>query len=190
MLARQGCRSRQTFCRCGRMLSFATRISPVRVIHAASLFLLVSLAGCGTNSVSPAISGNPGVQTGIGPDGYPTLLSLTVSRPTSAGAEARASCIKSQVNDIEGAPVISGDSVQASAKSSFYFAAVGMSKSFRYSLLISGGNSSVYKFDRLHYINDGSQGGQIKASTYWSPEYVVQELESIADRIDDCVRSR
>ncbi|WP_179053320.1 hypothetical protein [Pseudomonas hunanensis] len=158
-------------------------------IHAASAFLLACLVGCGTTSVSPAITGNPGVQTGIGPDGYPTLLSLTVKRPRSAGAEARAACVKSQVNDIEGEPVVAGASVQASAKSSFYFAAVGMSKAFRYSLLISGENGSVYKFDRLHYINDGSQGGQIKASTYWSPEYVVQELESIADRVNDCISS-
>lgn len=162
----------------------------MRVIHAASLFLLVSLAGCGTNSVSPAISGNPGVQTGVGPDGYPTLISLTINKPTVAGAEGRAACARSQMNDLEGAPVISGTSVQASAKSSFYFSPAGISKPFRYSLLISGESQTVYKFDRLHYINDGSQGGEIKASSYWSPEYLVQDLENIADRIDECARSR
>lgn len=162
----------------------------MRVIYAVSAFLLASVAGCGTNSVSPAIAGNPGVQTGVGPDGYPTLISLTIRRPTIAGAKDRSECAKSQMNALEGDPVISGSSVQASAKSSFYFAPVGVSKPFRYSLLISGERQTAYKFDRLYYINDGSQGGQMKASSYWSPEYVVQDLESIADRIDECTRSR
>lgn len=170
--------------------SFTTRISPVRVVHAASAILIASLAGCGTNSVSPAISGNPGVKTGIGPNGYPTLISVTFDRATPAGAEARAACAKSQMNDIESTPIITGTAVQASAKTSFYFAQIGMSKELRYSLLISGEGNSVYKFDRLRYMNDGSQGGPIMASRYWSPEYVVQELESIADSIDECARSR
>jgi hypothetical protein len=162
----------------------------MRVIHAVSAIILTSLVGCGTTSVSPAISGKPGIQTGVGPDGYPILISLTLNKPTLSRAEARVDCAKSQMNDIEGTPVINGTSVQASAKTSFYFAQVGMSKAFRYSLLISGENGSIYKFDRLRYIDNGNQGGPIMASKYWSPEYVVQELESIADNIDTCVRSR
>lgn len=162
----------------------------MRIIHTTSAVIFASLVGCGTTSVSPAISDKPGIQTGTGPDGYPILISLTLNKPTPAGAEARADCAKSQMNDIEGTPVITGTSVQASAKTSFYFAQVGMSKAFRYSLSISGENRSVYKFDRLRYIDNGNQGGPIMASKYWSPEYVVQELESIADNIDMCVRSR
>ncbi|MNG74486.1 hypothetical protein D3C81_809210 [compost metagenome] len=161
----------------------------MRAIHAVSAILITGLAGCATTEVSPEISRNPGVETGVGAHGYPILISLTLSKPSVAGAKARAECAKSQMNDIEGAPVIAGASVQASAKGSFFFPSAGVSKPFRYSLSISGESGSVYKFDRLRYINDGSQGGQIMASKYFSPEYVVQELESIADNIDACVRN-
>ncbi len=85
--------------------------------------------------------------------------------------------------------MVTGSTVQVSAKTSFYFAAVGMSKAFRYSLTVQGDSSSTYIFDRMRYINDGSQGGPLMAASYWSPEYVVQELEGIVDRIDNCTRS-
>lgn len=162
----------------------------MRITLAAMLLLASTLTGCGTTTVSPAIAGNSGVKTAIGPDGYPILTSVTFSRPVAASADDRADCAKSQINDIEASPVKSGNSIQASGKTSFYFAAVGMSKAFRYSLNIHGDSNSVYTFDRLSYINNGSQGGPIMASKHWSPEYVVQELETITDRIDTCIRTR
>ncbi len=156
----------------------------------ATLLISALLSGCGTTTVSPVIAGNPGVKTATGPSGYPVLTSVTFSRTGSAKPDARSACIRSQVNDIEGSPVVTGSTVQVSAKTSFYFAAVGMSKAFRYSLTVQGDSSSTYTFDRMRYINEGSQGGPLMASSYWSPEYVVQELESIADSIDSCARGR
>ncbi|MDD1979633.1 hypothetical protein [Pseudomonas tussilaginis] len=162
----------------------------MRFTLAATLLLTSVLAGCGTTTVSPAIASNPGVRTAIGPDGYPILTSVTFTRSARASADDRANCTKSQINDIESSPVKTGSSIEASGKTSFYFAEVGMSKAFRYSLKIRGDNNSVYTFDRLRYINNGSQGGPIMASKWWSPEYLVEELESITDRIDACTRSR
>ncbi|MEE1922697.1 hypothetical protein V0R50_10620 [Pseudomonas sp. 148P] len=162
----------------------------MRAAATATIFLSAALSGCGTTTVSPAIAGNPGVKTATGPNGYPVLASVTFNRSGAATPDARSACIRSQVNDIEGAPVITGSAVQASAKTSFYFAAVGMSKAFRYSLAVQGDSNSTYTFDRMRYINEGSQGGPLMASSYWSPEYVVQELESIADSIDSCARGR
>lgn len=162
----------------------------MRLTLAATLLLASTLTGCGTTTVSPAIAGNPGVKTAFGPDGYPIITSVTFSRPTLGSAEARADCAKSQINDIEANPVKTGQSVQASGKTSFFFAQVGMSKAFRYSLNIQGDKNSVYTFDRLRYINSGSQGGPLMASKHWSPEYVVQELENITESIDACVRTR
>lgn len=86
--------------------------------------------------------------------------------------------------------MVSGHTVQASAKGAFYFAAVGVSKAFRYSLTVQGDASSTYVFDRLRYIDSGSQGGPIMASSYWSPEHVVKELEDITNRIDSCARGK
>ena len=162
----------------------------MRFTLAATLLLTSALTGCGTTTVSPAVAGNPGVKTAVGPDGYPILTSVTFNRSAAASADVRANCAKSQINDIESSPVKAGSSIEASGKTSFYFAQVGMSKTFRYSLKIRGDNNSVYTFDRLRYINNGSQGGPMMASKYWSPEYVVQELEEIADRIDACIRTR
>jgi hypothetical protein len=162
----------------------------MRLTLAATLLLASALTGCGTTTVSPAIAGNPGVKTAMGPDGYPILTSVTFSRPAAASADDRADCAQSQINDIEAIPVKTGRSIQVSGKASFYFAAIGMSKAFRYSLNIHGDNSSVYTFDRLNYINDGNQGRPLMASRHWSPEYVVQELENITDRIDACIQAR
>lgn len=160
----------------------------MRLTLATTLLVASALTGCGTTTVSPAISGNPAVKTAIGPDGYPILTSVTFSRPAAASADDRADCAQSQINEIEANPVKTGNSIQASGNTSFYFAEVGMSKSFRYSLSVRGDNNSVYTFDRLRYINNGSQGGPMMASKYWSPEYVVQELEEITNRIDACIR--
>lgn len=152
----------------------------------AILLIAALLSGCSTTTVSPAIAGNPGVKTARGPNGYPVLSSVTFSRAGHAKPDVRSACIRSQVNDIESAPVTIGSTVHVSAKASFYFAAVGISKPFRYSLTVQGDSNSTYTFDRLRYINDGSQGGQLMAASYWSPEYVVQELEGIADSINRC----
>lgn len=160
----------------------------MRAAATATIFLSAVLSGCGTTTVSPAIADNPGVKTATGPNGYPVLTSIAFTRPSSAKPESRAACLRSQLNDIEGSPVVSGNTVQASAKGSFYFAVVGMSKAFRYSLTIRGDSNSTYVFDRLRYIDSGSQGGPLMASSYWSPEYVVKELEDITNRIDSCAR--
>lgn len=155
-----------------------------------TVMLLASLSGCGTTSVSPAISGNPGVKTAAGRDGYPIITSVTVTKPTPASAGTRASCARSQINDLEAAPTIDGNVVRASGKSSFQFESAGQILPFRFSVAVSGERDTSYVFDRIRYLKDAGQGGPAMASRWWSPENLVAELEDVAERIDECARAR
>ncbi|VVQ16888.1 hypothetical protein PS914_05924 [Pseudomonas fluorescens] len=161
----------------------------MRYIYPAAILMAFGLAGCGTTVVSPAIANKPGVKTAMGQDGYPILVSVHLTTPTKTTAESRSKCISSQLDDIEGAPIIVGSAVQASGKSSFYFARVGANEAFRYTVRVDGQSSSSYTFERLRYFGSGTQGGPIMASQYWSPEKLVEELETITDRIDACART-
>lgn len=100
----------------------------MRFTLAVTLLLASTLTGCGTTTVSSALPGNSSVKTAIAPDGYTIHTSAAFSRPAAANSVDQADCSKSQINDIETSPVKSGSSIQVSGKTSFYYAAVGMSK--------------------------------------------------------------
>lgn len=151
------------------------------------VFLMaITLVGCGTTQVSPALSGKPGVVTAIGADGYPVVKSITITRALTAPPERAATCVAKSVDKPESAPIISTD-VQVSGLAAFRNDMEGFTRTFRYTLARS--NEGVYVFDRLRYTGQGTVGIEVMASKYWSPENVYAELQSITDRVDRCLRS-
>ena len=137
------------------------------------------LAGCGTTSISPAMTGKSGVRYGTDRDGYPTITEVAFTRTTPFTERTAKTCIVRGVEQPVIAPTFSAGVWQVTATGAMYWEGGGVSSlPFRYNLSLTPANGTTYTFTRMVYVNGGvASANPLFASTWWSPQHAYAAME-------------
>lgn len=147
------------------------------------------LAGCGTTSISPAMTGKSGVKYGIDKGGYPTIAEIAFIRPTRLSEHASQDCIIRGVEQPVNTPTQIAGAWQVTAIGAMYWEGGGVSSQpFRYNLSLVSASGTTYTFTRMVYATNGvGSASPLLASKWWSPQYAYAAMEEVVERIDQCL---
>ncbi|WP_353231602.1 hypothetical protein [Pseudomonas helleri] len=150
---------------------------------------LIALTGCGTTSISPAMTGKSGVKYGADRDGYPTMIEIVFVRSTPFSENSTPACIVRGVEQPVSAPTFSDGVWQVTATGAMQWDGGGVSSlPFRYNLSLKPINGTTYTFTRMFYANGGvASASPLMASNWWSPEHAYSAMEEVVGRIDECL---
>ena len=165
-------------------------------MHNLKLFPLLALAafttvltGCGTTSISPAMTGKPGVKYGADRDGYPTMVEIVFARSTPFSESSAQTCIVRGVEQPLSAPTFSAGVWQVTATGAMQWDGGGVrSLPFRYNLSLTPANGTTFTFTRMFYASGGvASANPLMASSWWSPQHAYAAMEEVVGRIDECL---
>ena len=150
-----------------------------------------ALAGCGTTSISPAMTGKSGVKYGADRDGYPTMVEIVFARATPYSESSARACIVRGVEQPVSAPTFTAGVWQVTANGAMHWDGGGVgSLPFRYNLSLTPVNGTTYTFTRMFYANGGvASASPLMASSWWSPQHAYAAMQDVVGRIDEGLKA-